>query len=326
MVLVSIAQNPVPTGAISGFFRGYDSKEMRYAYWHATSETRKGTICLFTGRSEFIEKYLEVVADLRRRGFAVAIMDWRGQGGSVRMLQNKRKGHIKSFSEYEKDVQCFMREVVLPDCPPPYFALAHSMGANIILRMLTVQNSWFDRAVLVSPMLHLADNVLPFSETITNYILEGFSLCGFGETFVPNGTDKTWDEELFEGNIITSDRTRYERSQLILETAPELGLGSPTVAWLRSAIRSMKYLADPEFPGRVKVPLLIIAAGADSIVSTRCAEDFAVCLKVGSHLVIPGARHEILQERDELRLQFWAAFDAYIPGQHDLPVKNAIHS
>ena len=31
-------------------------------------------------------------------------------------------------------------------------------------------------------------------------------------------------------------------------------------------------------------------------------------------IVIPGARHEILMEREAIREQFWAAFDAFIPG------------
>ena len=35
-----------------------------------------------------IEKYFEVVGELRRRGFAVAVLDWRGQGGSSRLLRN----------------------------------------------------------------------------------------------------------------------------------------------------------------------------------------------------------------------------------------------
>ena len=37
-------------------------------------------------------------------------------------------------------------------------------------------------------------------------------------------------------------------------------------------------------------------------------------LRAGSHLVIPGARHEILMEQDRYREQFWAAFDAFVPG------------
>jgi lysophospholipase len=35
---------------------------------------------------------------------------------------------------------------------------------------------------------------------------------------------------------------------------------------------------------------------------------------VGTQLVLRGSRHEILQERDLIREQFWAAFDAFVPG------------
>ena len=37
-------------------------------------------------------------------------------------------------------------------------------------------------------------------------------------------------------------------------------------------------------------------------------------LRAGSHLIVAGSRHEIMMERDAYRSQFWAAFDAFIPG------------
>ena len=37
-------------------------------------------------------------------------------------------------------------------------------------------------------------------------------------------------------------------------------------------------------------------------------------LRAGSHLIVPGARHELLMEQDRYRAQFWAAFDAFVPG------------
>jgi hypothetical protein len=70
---------------------------LRFARWEATRPPRRGTVCVFHGRGEFIEKYFEVVADLRRRGFAVATMDWRGQGGSAHMLRNPNKGYVRSW-------------------------------------------------------------------------------------------------------------------------------------------------------------------------------------------------------------------------------------
>jgi lysophospholipase len=118
--------------------------------------------------------------------------------------------------------------------------------------------------------------------------------------------------EPFQGNLLTSDPERYQRNRQVLETTPALGLGSPTVAWLRAALRSMARLRSPAYPLSVQVPLLLVAAGMDSIVSTQAIEEFALRLKVGTHVLIPQARHEILQETDEIRQRFWAAFDAYM--------------
>ena len=113
-------------------------------------------MCLFQGRAEFIEKYFETVRELRARGFAVATIDWRGQGGSERALSDPRKGHVGDFSEYERDVEVLMNEVVLPDCPPPIFAIGHSMGGTVMMRVARQGSRWFDRIVLSAPMIRLS--------------------------------------------------------------------------------------------------------------------------------------------------------------------------
>lgn len=69
---------------------------------------------------------------------------------------------------------------------------------------------------------------------------------------------------------------------------------------------------DPAFSRQVHVPMFLIAASDDKVVSTRAIEEFSSRTKVASHIVIPHARHEILQEREDVRRRFWAAFDAYI--------------
>ena len=95
--------------------------QLRYARWRPTARRSQGTVCLFQGRARAIEKYFETIGDLRRRGFAVATFDWRGQGGSERRLRNPRKGHVDSFAEYDRDLDAFMQQVALPDCPPPHY-------------------------------------------------------------------------------------------------------------------------------------------------------------------------------------------------------------
>src|ERR1700720_3707994 len=120
MTLVSIPANPAPDDVVTGTLRTPDGVSLRFARW-APPPGRKGTVCLFQGRAEFIEKYFETVRDLRARGFAVATLDWRGQGLSDRMLGDRRKGYVRDFAEYDSDLETFMREIVMPDCPPPLF-------------------------------------------------------------------------------------------------------------------------------------------------------------------------------------------------------------
>lgn len=312
MELISLARNPVPSGAVVGTFAGYDGNPLRYARWEPTRGPKRGTVCCFGGRTEFIEKYLEVVADLRRRGFAVAMMDWRGQGGSWRAVAaDHRRGYVRDFSEYDKDLACFMRDVVLPDCPPPFIALAHSMGAHVMIRNSTAQGSWFDRMVLMAPMLQLHPATLGVPDWVASTVARMATLTGFGQSYVKGGNAAVIETRGFESNPLTQDRERFTRGLMLTETAPQLALGAPTWGWLAAAYRSMAMLNDPVYAARVVVPMLIFVAGADTIVVPRAIEDFAARLKLGTHVILPTARHEILQETDEIRTRFWAAFDAY---------------
>lgn len=312
MKLVALAKNPVPGGAVPGELVAHDGARLRFVRWQATRGPRRGTVCLFGGRGEFAEKYFEVVADLRRRGFAVATMDWRGQGGSSRPLPNPRKGHVVSFSEYDSDLFQFMKEVVLPDCPPPFIALAHSMGANILLRNAVRPGSWFDRMILCAPMIAFAEVKVGYPQSIARAYAEAGCLLGFSKSYVKGGSDEVVEQRAFEGNELTSDRERWYRNKAVLDADPSLALGSPTIGWLRAAYRSMGLVSSADFAGAVKVPMMVFVAGKDRIVSSRAVEDFSVGLKVGTHVLLPSAQHEILQEADPIRLRFWAAFDAYL--------------
>ncbi len=312
MDLVGTARNPVPAGAMIDVLASYDGTQLRTARWPATAGPRKGTVCVFGGRTEFIEKYFETIGDLRRRGFAVATMDWRGQGGSERKLKNPLKGHVDDFTQFDGDLDCFMTETVLPDCPPPYFALAHSMGGNILLRAGCRRDCWFDRMVLLSPMLQLAN--FPVSMTLAGAASEMAVFLGLGELYIPNIKNMVWDSDPYDRNVLTSDERRFSRNCEILEAAPDLALGSPTIGWVRAAMDSMKRVTGYGFPESVHVPVLMLVAGKDRIVSYKAIEQLAIQLKAGSHLVVAGAQHEILQEQDAMREQALAAFDAFVPG------------
>jgi lysophospholipase len=310
MRLVSIPANPAPDHVVSGTVTTRDGVPLRFARFEPPPG-RKGTVVLMQGRAEYIEKYFETARDLRARGFAVATFDWRGQGLSKRALADPQKGHVRNFAEYIIDLEAVMEQVVLPDCPPPIYALAHSMGGAVVLKACSDGSRWFDRVVLCSPMIALPKTRVTRAAAPLARVLR---LLGRGSGYVPTGHGAPIGVDDFVGNVLTSDPVRYVRNMAVLEEAPELGIGAPTIAWADAALRLMKQFAVQSYAGRLRQPILMVAAGRDEVVSTPAIETFGMNLLAGSHLILAGARHEILQEQDQFRDQFWAAFDAFVPG------------
>jgi lysophospholipase len=93
-----------------------------------------------------------------------------------------------------------------------------------------------------------------------------------------------------------------------------LSIGRPTVAWVDAAFRAMRTMSERSYPARIRQPILIVSAGLDVVVSNAAIEEFATYLRTGSHLEVVGSKHELLMEQDRYRSQFWAAFDAFVPG------------
>ncbi|MCX5496811.1 alpha/beta hydrolase [Kaistia dalseonensis] len=314
MNLPSFPDNPTPEGIVAQPVLTSDGVRLRSAVWRPAGPVR-GTICLFQGRAETIEKYFEVVHELLERNFAVAALDWRGQGGSERRLRNPKKGHVDDFIEYERDVEAFMQQVVLPDCPPPYFALAHSTGGLVLLRVARRSRLAFTRMVLVSPLLDLGAMNPP--RKFVNATCSALSLLGLGDAFPPAARLARLEARGFEGNQLTGDARRFARTVAIGKTAPTLTIGPPTIGWLSAACRAMIEAEDPAFAASVKIPTLIVAGSEDRVVSPLAIERFVREMRLGSQIMIPGARHEIMMEREPIRELFWAAFDAFIPGSED---------
>jgi lysophospholipase len=310
MHLVAVPDNPIPPGARVEVVRASDGVRLRAVRWVPQTAMR-GTVVVLTGRAEFIEKYFEVIAQLLSRGFAVATMDWRGQGGSARSLRNPRKGHVDDFSLYERDLDALVDDVLGPSCPQPWFALCHSMGAAILLDIAHAGRCPFERVVTTAPMIAIAGLRRPRGAHVLAEVLD---TLGLGGAFAPGGGSKSITTMPFEGNTLTSDPARYARAAEVVAAAPNLALGWPTVGWVHAAFRLMKRFADPDFPRATRTPILVIASGADEVTDTRATERFAARLRAGRLIVVDGARHEILMERDEIRDQFWAAFDQFIPG------------
>jgi lysophospholipase len=307
MELYPTVENPPPAGAKCVGVRTHDGCLLRAMY--APVEAARGTIVLLGGRGDFMERYFETMRDLMARGYAVASLDFRGQGGSGRLLPNRYRGHIGDFKEFDEDLRAFMVQVVHAECPAPYFAIAHSTGGNILLRNLRHHN-WFSKAVAVAPLVGLLYGNWPLS-AVRILVFLATSL-GLGWLFLPGQAQRPLGRADFPSNPLSSDRKRWMRDSASLERAPQLGLGGPTFSWLKAARQSTAALKAMGPRDSLSCPLLIVAGGLDSVVDGEAMHRFAgrvpgVCL-----VTIAESLHEILTERDEIRNQFLAIFETYV--------------
>lgn len=288
-----------------------DGERLRAAFWPARVENPRGTVSILPGRAEFIEKYGEVVDELLARGFAVAALDLRGQGGSRRELADPLKGHVDDFSLYVLDIAALEAGLLGPLAPRPWFGLAHSMAACACLLAAREDALPFERLIASAPLIQIYSLE---TARLPRLLAASLDALGLGGAYIPGGTGESALLKPFTGNRLTSDPTRYARNADIARGCPGLALGDPTIGWVAACFRAVDLLARPETPRRVRVPTLALLAGDDHVVSSRAAENFLSSMKVGRALTLPGARHEILMETDAIRAQFWAAFDAFAPG------------
>ena len=312
MELLAIDGNPIPEGAVVGAVVAADGVRGRYARWRGTARRSQGTVCILQGLGEAIEKYFETIDDLRGRGFAVATFDWRGQGGSDRRLRDSTKAHVDSFAEYDRDLEAFIQQVVLPDCAPPYYALTHSMGGLIGLRAAVEGRSRFSRMVLVAPLIGFGEMRPP--EPVAQRLAPAMTAIGLGEIRVPGQASRTMPGMSFEKNPLTGDAARFARSQALARTLPQLFVGAPTFGWFHAVFGATRDAADPDFAAAIQIPSLFVVGALDRVVSITAIERFVAGMRTGGQVVIAGGRHELLMERDPIREQFFAAFDVFVPG------------
>jgi lysophospholipase len=309
-VLHNTPDNPAPENAITGFFDTRDKKKLRYAIFRADVTRAKGTVILLQGRNETIEKYYETIRDLTAAGLWVATFDWRGQGGSERLLSNPLPGYVRRFSDYENDLEQFLEEIVLPDARLPFFIVAHSTGGLIALSAAPRLANRIERIAVTSPFIGLKDD--RFGQSTLHLVTRIACLIGLGG-IAPSGSRRS--NLNFAENVLTSDPVRFQRNRDIYDVCPEFALGGPSFRWLSESLKTIARVHKSSHLASIRIPTLLLGAGADSIVPHHMLEDMASRFRASELITIDYARHELFQEANIYREPVMAAIKAFIPGE-----------
>lgn len=307
--------------ATNGWFCGTGNVQIHYNYWLNPKAT--ASLLLVPGRIEAGHKYAEFIFDAVASGYQVFVLDHRGQGASQRLQADPQLGYVRHFSDYIDDLQQFNETILTPLNTLPLLAVAHSMGGAILAGYLQRERLTPIRAaVFSSPMWGICTNPIP--DKLALPLAKSISwlnpLLSAKPWYLPG--QGPYQNKPFLNNDLTHSAERYHWFRQLYQHNPLYQLGGVTWHWLREALHACQQLKQQQAP---EMPCFLLQGAADLVVSNtqqlalwRQWQQQAGFLPA---VTIPNARHELLNETDDIRHQWFAAVNQFLQQVWETPAK-----
>lgn len=288
-----------------GSFAGKDDLSLKYLKF-GEKKGSKGSLIFVNGMGENVIMYLELFYDLHLQGWSpIYTYDHRGQGLSDRILPDPHVGYVEDWSFYGEDLNTFI-QLALSDPEVDrqnLFLIANSMGSAITVeyfQRFPERQSVFNAVVLASPFFGLNARGFGFAEPVFPHFIR--FVCLFRNCLSPivGPGSRHLKREVVQ-NRITGSVDRYD---LFVRSAKIYSAGYvvPSLDWVIQAFRMNRRIMNQEDIVKVTLPILILQAEQDSVVSNRKQKKFCEKIENCSLMVIDG-RHDHFIETDELRDQ-----------------------
>lgn len=282
-----------------GYLKSSDKTKL---YWcKLTDPKHSKAVLLVNGRIESSWKYQELLFDFYRQGYDVYSYDHRGQGLSDRLVQDSDIGHVYEFDDYVRDLASVVQHFALEGYQQRHL-VSHSMGGAIATRYLqTYPHHPFDKLVLSAPMfgINLPWYLSPVAIAVSQILTAVYPT----PTYAPG--HQPYYAKPFEDNPLSQSKARYHWFRQLYTDKPELQVGGPSTRWVWQGLMATKQCL--QMTRQLKIPVLLLQAGNDRIVSNQAQNQFYKKLcktnKNSQMITIDGAQHELLFEQDQYRNQ-----------------------
>ena len=278
-----------------------DGCRLRLARWPRPKDSRASAL-LIQGRSEFIEKYHELAADLLARGIRVISFDLRGQGHSDRPLTNRQIGHVKSFDDHLDDID----RVLALDAPDrgedePLLLIGHSLGGHLGLRYLAERGAQWPIAAGLFSAPAVTVRTGPFPGGLTRMLARRRVRGGRGERYAWTQADWRAKRAQRSAPLLSGDPVRNQMHWRAFVEDTDLQLGGVSWGWLNALFDSQRRLEGAVARQPPKVPLVIALAGREQLIDNAAIRRVASKLPQATLRSFRDARHELFMERDAIR-------------------------
>lgn len=302
----------IPAHAVESVWHAPDRFAIRRIDWPgsaAPGRAPRGSLLFMPGRADFHEKYGETLDGWHHEGWRVTALDWRWQAGSGRYHADPQIGGVDDFSTWINDLAQFWVDWSA-GTPGPHVLVGHSMGGHLALRAVAEARVHPAALVLSAPMLGFVTPIPPALQGVF-----GWLMCQIGDPHRPawSGGERPGDSMATRGIALTHDAARYGDELWWRAARPELDLGPASWHWVRKASESMQVIARRGLLESVDIPVLLLAARDDLLVSAPAIRRAAARLPRGELVEFGSeAAHELLREADPVRDRVLGAIDEFL--------------
>ncbi|PIT68698.1 lysophospholipase [Bartonella tribocorum] len=272
-------------------------RKIRFAITYPEVEKSKGTIVILENDANVLETYFLPISEISKRGFHTAIFDWFDQKEISFKIRKKSRQHYFDINNDINDLYEFLKNVVYPNCPPPYSMLAYGMGGLIALSGLDLINHQFNRLICVSPLFApFGHKTNGFQHKLTQF------LSDIGLGLIP-----TKDGEKFK---------KIKQKNIYLGHIHQVSLSAikaPTSQWMASVFNVIDSVKKNIFHGHLQIPTLFILANQNNLANNIEVRQLCQYTRLAESITITGAELDTIMHNEDYKKQFWAAFDAFIP-------------
>ncbi|WP_413154722.1 serine aminopeptidase domain-containing protein [Bartonella sp. cb54] len=271
-------------------------REIRFATIHPEMKKNKGTVVILENYTNAIEEYFLIMDKISKRGFYTAIFDWFGREKLQSNTIKQNRHHNFDINNDINDLNEFLKNVVYPDCPPPYYMLTYGTGGLIALSGLDIINHQFNKMLCVSPpFAPFGNKTNGFQHKLTQL------LSDIGLGFLPARGRK----KLKQKNM------QFEcKNNTALPSA--LSIPPPTSRWMASVLNAIDVMKKNILSGYLKIPTLFILANQNNIADNIEVRQLCQRTHLTESITITGAELDTIMHKEDYRKQFEAAFDAFI--------------
>ncbi|UYV37771.1 alpha/beta hydrolase [Rhodobacteraceae bacterium D3-12] len=296
-----------PDGGEAYWLNAEDGVRIRIGVWNRDGgNATKGTVLLFPGRTEYVEKYGRTAREFAARGLATLAIDWRGQGIADRLVDDPATGHVHWFSDYQKDVKAALKAAESLGLPRPFYLVAHSMGGCIGLRAL-LEGLPVRAAAFSGPMWGIG--MAPATRPAAWALAWGGTLMGRGHAYAPGtNADNYVATSPFDDNMLTTDQGMWDYMKAQIDAHPELLLGGPSLRWLHEALRECRALDRMDSPA---CPTITFLGSNERIVDTARIHSRMARWPGGQLEMVDPGEHEVMMEGPAARTRLHDRMQAF---------------